>query len=212
MFDSFTKMASCKVADTLLSSAFKPVLSNLKVLAPLAMGAAVLADSLGDVAGGLLKPTIDTLGYRLYESVTPEADRYRLSQAPEEGIKAFTKQLGTDMGKGLSSSVSGLVSGFVDKNKSVLLNMPQRKAILDALRREDPMIKNLPIQEAIGAYNSMIKVAPTLSLDKNAVKSFLRTVSTAPGAGVDWNTLKGLADAEASMNKALNPMGSKGDR
>ena len=44
----------------------------------------------------------------------------------------------------------------------------------------------------------MKNFAPTLSTDKNAVKSFLRQAVQHDG-GVDFMSIKGLADAEAAV-------------
>ena len=93
------------------------------------------------------------------------------------------------------------------RNEQIINSSPRRKMILTQLRREDELIKNIPLKTVLEAYHSMIKVAPTLSTDKNAVKSFFRSIAMAPEGGVDWNTLKGLAEAEVSVNKARDLQG-----
>ena len=110
--------------------------------------------------------------------------------------------VGKSFGEGIGNSLHNMVDKIMNKNKRVIFDEPQRKMIIHQLMTEDNLIGRMPEEKVLEAYKSMVDVAPTLSTDKNAVKSFLRAVSMAPEGGVDWNTLKGLADAEKSVLQA----------
>lgn len=168
-----------------------------------AIGTAFLADQVIDAATPALKPTLDTAGYKLYQKIFPGGSgAAALKQVPEEALKTTATQFGKSLGDTAGKGVGAFINNIFNSNKKVINQTPRRKAILEQLRREDMLIKEIPLNTALEAYHSMVEVAPTLSTDKNAVKSFLRTVATSPEGGIDWNTLKGLADAETSIMKS----------
>jgi hypothetical protein len=85
------------------------------------------------------------------------------------------------------------------------MDSPARNAIFSALRKEDPIIAQADMKTLNDAFHTMANVAPSLSTDKNAVKSVLRLAATS-GGGLDYQTIKGLADAETSLKKARGEM------
>jgi len=83
---------------------------------------------------------------------------------------------------------------------------PKRKQVFQRVVASDPYISQF-VQESpdnkqrvVDAFNSMSRFAPVLSTDPNAVTSLLRQVSVSAGP-VDYNLIKSLADAEASVRK-----------
>ncbi len=78
---------------------------------------------------------------------------------------------------------------------------PTRHKIFNALKKEDPDLAYADNKTLMEAYHTMSNIAPTLSTDKNAVKSVLRLAATS-GGGLDYMTIKGIADAETAINKA----------
>lgn len=74
-----------------------------------------------------------------------------------------------------------------------------RKAILDQLKREDPVLAQADDNVLMGAFHTMARFAPTLSTDKNAVRSFLRQ-AVMSGAGPDYMSIKLLAESERAVS------------
>ncbi len=122
---------------------------------------------------------------------------------PENVLGTVTGRVGGAAGDIIGNRVNKLIGNLTKKRFDTLYASPRRQEILKTLHKEDELIKELPKQRALEAYHSMTKVAPTISLDKNAVKSFLREIAISPEGGINWNTLKGLAEAENSVNRAL---------
>lgn len=80
----------------------------------------------------------------------------------------------------------------------------QRKELLRVIMETDPIIRSFDEQNPgimLRVYASMVSAAPTISLDHNAVTTFLREATQTQGA-VNYMTLKQLADAENSVNQA----------
>ena len=95
----------------------------------------------------------------------------------------------------------GLLEDMMSKAKSAIGsigNNNARKAIVDQLKKEDPVLNNSSDATLMDAYHTMVRFAPTLSTDKNAVRSFLRQ-SVMSGAGPDFTTIKLLADSERAV-------------
>jgi hypothetical protein len=175
------------------------LLTNIMIGTPVFEGVSALGKGLGSG----VKPVADVMGYHLYQSMYPGlSGMMSYTRAPETMLTGALQGVGGELGGALTEGVGKFISSIADKNKEMTVNSPRRKLIFDQLLHEDDLVRKMDKRVALEAYHSMIEVAPTLSLDKNAVKSFLRMVSLAPEGGVDWNTLKGLADAEASINKA----------
>lgn len=167
------------------------------------IGGTIAADAIGSIGGSAMGPTMDVMGYKLYKTMFPDMQgMVEYTRAPEKALQSAAQTFGTNIGASASEGLSNIIGGLMNKNTEIINATPRRKMILDQLRREDDLIKDMPLRKAMEAYHSMVGVAPTLSTDKNAVKSFLRTVAMTPDGGVDWNTLKGLADAEVSVSKA----------
>lgn len=85
-----------------------------------------------------------------------------------------------------------------------MIKDPQRKKIINNVVKMDPVISTAEREnpgQAAQAYSTMRKFAPTLSTDPNIVKSFLRN-SALSGGPMDFQTIKGLADAEHAVLRA----------
>lgn len=145
----------------------------------------------GDRAG-------DTIGYRVNRGMHGLLDRIR---ADEQVGEAFAKGIGS----GAAESLMGLTRDIVSKGytgiQDTLALSPVRKRIFEVLRKEDDVINMADNKTLMEAYHTMSNIAPNLSADKNAVKSVLRMAATS-GGGLDYMTIKGIADAEAAVAKA----------
>lgn len=107
-----------------------------------------------------------------------------------EGIKAIRRLLGFT-----AQTVS---DQFVDE--------PKRQKIIGELQQKDPVISQAEKQtpgQALQAYQTMRRFAPTLSTDPNATAAFLRN-AVMTGGPMDYQTIRGLADTETSIQRAQN--------
>lgn len=150
--------------------------------------------------GGLLsgdRPG-DTLSYRVNKGLHGLLDRIRADEAVGE---SFAKALGSSSADKLMGLTSDIVTKGYESLKDTLVTSPTRKLIFNALKKEDEILRATPNKDLLESYHTMTKVAPTLSTDKNAVKSFLRVAATTPG-GVDFMTVKNLAEAEKAVSQA----------
>lgn len=73
-----------------------------------------------------------------------------------------------------------------------------RQAILGELKRTDSVLAQADDKLLMESYHTMTRFAPTLSTDKNAVRSFLRQ-AVMSGSGPDFMTIKHLADSERAV-------------
>jgi len=137
-----------------------------------------------------------TLSYRVNRSLHGLADRIR---ADEQFGEAFAKQLGSSSADELVDLTKDVVSKGYETMQDSLSLSPVRSALFETLKAEDPDLAGADNNTLMEAYHTMSRFAPTLSTDKNAVKSFLRTVATSPEGGTDFNTIKLLAEAENAI-------------
>lgn len=170
-------------------------LGRKRVLIPLGIGAAGLGTAGIFTAMGGDRPG-DTLSYRINRGLHDLTDRIR---ADEQFGEAFAKQLGSSSANELVDLTKDIVSKGYESMKNTFALSPARATIFETLKKEDPDLAAADNATLAEAYHTMSRFAPTLSTDKNAVKSFLRTVATSPEGGADFNTIKLLAEAENAI-------------
>lgn len=152
----------------------------------------------------LSRPLVERLGYKgrekAYPGITGLPERVRMSElAAEEAAKGFGNQLG--------KSTVGLLGDLLSKATdapSAMMASNNRESIFDALQKEDDVIARADPDELAEAYHTMVRFAPTLSTDKNAVKTFLRE-SVLYGTGPNPMAIKQLAEAEEAVKEIQSP-------
>jgi len=105
------------------------------------------------------------------------------------------------VGNALGQVGTNLLKDMASKAVSAIGNIgtsSAREAIIKTLKKEDPILAQADDKELMEAYHTMVRFAPTLSTDKNAVRSFLRT-AVMSGSGPDFATIRQIADAERSV-------------
>lgn len=110
---------------------------------------------------------------------------------------AALKSFGSEIGK---SSV-GLLKDIAMKAMDAVGHagdQSAREAILGELKRTDSVLAQADDTLLMESYHTMQRFAPTLSTDKNAVRSFLRQ-AVMSGSGPDFMTIKHLADSERAV-------------
>jgi hypothetical protein len=163
--------------------------------------------SVGGVAGlplGILATGLTRgLAGRIEDALTPKAFGDRkdpLGLAAAAAAKSFGSAVGTlgvDLLKDIASKAMAAAGSVGDQ--------AARDAILQILKKEDPVLKGAPDKVLMEAFHTMCRVAPVLSTDKNAVRSFLRQAATSGSGGVDFTSIKLLAEAERAVT------GKRGD-
>jgi len=167
----------------------------------LGLGGAATTGVLGAMGGGA---PADTLSYRINRGLHSLTDRIN---ADEAFAGAFAKGLGQNAANSLSALATDMVGKGYSTMKDTLALSPVRSKIFNVLKKEDEIIGSADNKTLMEAYHTMRQVAPNLATDKNAVKSVLRMAATS-GGGLDYNTIKGIADAEASVMK-VKPGGTR---
>lgn len=151
------------------------------------LGGAALLGGLGIMAG----PTLDAMGEKVKDAIVPTNMQDRML---DEGASAFAKAVGSQTGQ----STVGLLGDIMSKAVSGVSSIPRalaRENMFDQLQQEDDVLAQADPQTLQEAYHTMVRFAPTLATDKNAVRSFLRE-SVLYGTGPNVITIKQLADAE----------------
>lgn len=97
------------------------------------------------------------------------------------------------------SVVGAIVTGglVIGKVINKIKNDIRRKSLLEDLRLNDPLLRDIDKAQLMEWYATIVHFAPTVSLDKNAVREILQ--GFARFGRIDLQTLKMLADTEKSM-------------
>ena len=98
--------------------------------------------------------------------------------------------LGVDLLKDMASKAMAAAGSIGDQ--------AARNAILQQLKRNDPVLSEADDKVLMESFHTMARFAPTLSTDKNAVRSFLRQ-AVMGGGGPDYTTIKLLAESERAV-------------
>lgn len=99
---------------------------------------------------------------------------------------------------GLSVAGAVVTGGLViGKVINKIKNDIRRKSLLEDLHLNDPLLRDIDKAQLMEWYATIVHFAPTVSLDKNAVREILQ--GFARFGRVDLQTLKLLADTEKSM-------------
>jgi hypothetical protein len=114
----------------------------------------------------------------------------------------FVEGLGKGIGGGIADAILGMVGGGIGSVYDSLIVDPQRKRLFESIVRSDPVVhdalsRNPHANRTLAeAYQTMVRFAPSLSLDVNAVRSFLREAVVGGASGVNYATIKSLIETE----------------
>jgi len=159
------------------------------------------ASMLGSALNKMVSPIIEAPGKAIagyIERAMGPAQQFGESQdiphmLGTKAIQSFGSEIGLSGAKLLTDMASKAMSAVGN-----IGNESARTAILQQLRQEDPVLRDADDKELMEAYHTMTRFAPTLSTDKNAVRSFLRQAAIS-GTGLDFMTIKLLADSERAV-------------
>jgi len=194
--------------------------STEKTAAPVktAFSGQTLRDALGTVASSLISPkglliggsliglselggpTVKAWGEKLRQKLDPRTLPERATMDVDLA-NSFAKSVGKELG----TRTVGLLGDFLSKSvaaPSEMFQNRERASVFEALKNEDEVISQADPQQLAEAYHTMVRFAPTLATDKNAVKTFLRE-SVLYGTGPNFMSIKQLADAERAVNEPV---------
>jgi hypothetical protein len=138
-------------------------------------------------------------------SLPPEPTFWESSQ--KNVVEGLGKGLGQSAGGALVSLMAHGIGTSFDALRDHFMVEPRRKALFETLLKSDPVLSDAisrnPEAKSMlkESYGTMVRFAPTLSLDVNAVRSFLRE-AVLGGSGVNYATIKNLVDTERSIADA----------
>ena len=98
------------------------------------------------------------------------------------------------------------IGALSDVIKDKFYSEPLRKQLFKDIVTKDPIVSRFEMEQpgmAANAFSTMKHFAPELSTDPHVVTAFLRNTAMSGGA-LDHNMIKGLADAEQSVHKAID--------
>lgn len=114
--------------------------------------------------------------------------------------------MGREVGKETAGGLRRLLGAGFQAIKELFINDPKREKMVQQISSTDPVVQPYERQQPGSveqAYKTMARFAPTLSTDPNLATSFLRNAAMSGGA-LDYQVVKGLADAEAAVQRAKN--------
>ena len=128
------------------------------------------------------------------------------------GQKGFAGGIGGGLASSLLDKAFSWIGKGYDKLENAAIDTPKRKAILETLVHSDPVIAdairrhpdNLRVVQE--AFDTMVRFAPNLAKDLNAMRSFLRE-AVIGGAGVNYATIKNLVETEKTITGHMRPGG-----
>lgn len=163
------------------------------------------------LGAGALGTGLGVGGSALFGGGTPP--RAPVRRATEAAGDAFKNELGffPDLASGFASGLGGgaakelidLVRGGGRKALIAAKAGDQDAAFARAVKEDTEVLQNTDKKALTSAFDTMRRFAPTLSTDPNAVKAYLRAAVTS-GGGVDYNTIKLLAEAEGAITKSMS--------
>ena len=120
----------------------------------------------------------------------------------QEGLKGIGSGIGGGVGVAGVMVLAEILRKAGRGLSQKLLYDTQRKELLRKIITMDPMVGSFEAQNPgvmLKIYASMVAVAPTLSMDINAVTSFLREASQTHGS-INYLTIKQLAETEKAIH------------
>lgn len=129
---------------------------------------------------------------------------------PKALFEGFGKGVGTTAGGGLVDALFSLGSSLGGRIHDSQVAGPQRERIFYEAMKSDPVLRDALRSNpaALGqmkeAFATLVRFAPSLAQDVNAVRSYLRE-AVISGGGINFATIKQLADTEKTVHERNTP-------
>ncbi len=150
----------------------------------------------GSMLSSMLSPIVQAPAQGLAERL-----KGVFAPKPPGMMEQLQQQTMQTLGKSVAEAGGSLLKDLASKAISAIGSAGDsaaRTAILQSLRREDPILAEANETVLMDAYHSMVRWAPMLATDKNAVRSWLRQ-AIMTGAGPDYASIKMLAESERAV-------------
>jgi hypothetical protein len=144
---------------------------------------------------------------RRYE-LTPHATLgdHMVYHTRNHALDSLTAGIGTGVGTGVVNALFNGLGGAAAFAHNALVVDPRRKRLFESVVRTDPVVldalhRNPDASRTLSeAYETMCRFAPSLALDVNAVRSFLREAVIGGAGGVNYATIKTLIETERGLH------------
>lgn len=124
--------------------------------------------------------------------------------APVDPFGELLKGLFGGLGSTFSSEVvKGTLKGVENAVRSSSSGQlsSRHKTFIEKLIKEDSVLRSRKPETIVSHYETLVRMSPSISLDKNAVSSFLRY--STQHEGIDPSMLRQLAELEEKVNKNI---------
>jgi hypothetical protein len=125
-----------------------------------------------------------------------------LARFQGDAMNNLLEGMAKGVGGGLSSAAVSGVSGLIKKLHESFIIDPKRKKLFESVVRNDPVIHDAiernpsAAKTVLESFETMVRFAPSLTQDVNAVRSFLREAVVGGASGVNYATIKSLIETE----------------
>jgi hypothetical protein len=152
---------------------------------------------LGAIGEPVLKRFGESLQRKFYPNIISR------EELDEEAAASFAKETGKQVAQKTVNLFADMLSKAVALPSKAMQSRAQR-GVFGLLQQEDDVLSQADPQQLSEAYHTMVRFAPTLATDKNAVKTFLRE-SVLYGTGPNHVAIKQLAETERAVNPPPMP-------
>lgn len=118
---------------------------------------------------------------------------------------AFAAGIGGGIGTGIIDALGGAISGGAGALRDMFVTDKRRNTIFSTLLQQDVVLHDAVQRNPLNldvlkeAYATMSRFAPSLAVDVNAVRSFLRE-AVIGGGGVNYASIKNLVETEKALH------------
>lgn len=129
-----------------------------------------------------------------------------LSGLTNIGLEGVARGAGSAAAKEGVGGLRSMLGAAFQAIKDTFFVEPKRQQMAKKIIETDPTVRTQEREQpgtVLQAYKTMSRFAPTLSTDPNIATSFMRNAAMSGGA-LDYQVVKGLADAEAAVQRAKN--------
>ncbi len=151
--------------------------------------------------GALGEPALSRIGESIQRTLYPNI--IEREELDEEAAKSFASETGKQVARGTVNLFADMLSKAVALPSKTMQSRAQ-KSIFTLLQQDDDVLSQADPQQLQETYHTMVRFAPTLATDKNAVRTFLRE-SVLYGTGPNHVAIKQLAEAEHAVNPPPGP-------
>jgi len=148
-----------------------------------------------------VRALMDAVQKQVRSTTTSAAPKNFMHVLGDKAPEALAQGLLGGIGSGIVDYAFSGVKALGKMGLNALFTNPQRQKVFEEALRTDAVLQdavqhNPDVIKALGeAFATLVRFAPSLALDINAVRSYLRE-AVISGGGINYATIKQLADTE----------------